>query len=127
MLEKFVKLPISEWSYKTQEPSIRHIGPMAQDFYSAFGLGEDKRRIGSMDADGVLMAAIQGLNAKLNDKENENVRMKHQILQLQQRHGEKDRQIAEMSKRQEEMEARLAQLEHLLTPKKSRSARSSRE
>jgi hypothetical protein len=54
-------LPISTWSYTGQDPSIRHIGPMAQDFHSAFSLGEDNVHIGVVDADGVALAAIQGL------------------------------------------------------------------
>ena len=41
---------------------------MAQDFKKAFGLGKDERRIAALDADGVSLAAIQGLNAKLNAK-----------------------------------------------------------
>jgi hypothetical protein len=54
-------LPLETWSYKSQDASIRHIGPMAQDFYAAFGVGEDERSIGTSDADGVALAAIQGL------------------------------------------------------------------
>ena len=38
-----------------------HIGPTAQDFSRAFGLGEDNRHITTVDADGVALAAIQGL------------------------------------------------------------------
>jgi hypothetical protein len=93
VLDKFSRLPITEWSYKAQDPSIRHMGPMAQDFYQAFGLGESNRYIGTVDADGVMMAAIQGLNAKLQ---------------------EKDKQISTLEKKNAEMEARLSRLERLL-------------
>jgi dTDP-4-amino-4,6-dideoxygalactose transaminase len=41
------------------------MGVMAQDFYAAFGIGEDERHITTIDADGVAFAAIQGLNEKL--------------------------------------------------------------
>ena len=44
---------------------------MAQDFYAAFGLGESDKGIDTVDADGVALAAIQGLNAVLMDKERE--------------------------------------------------------
>jgi len=64
LLERLAEVPISTWSYKTQDPTIRHIGPMAQDFYAAFGVGEDERRISTVDADGVALAAIQGLYAE---------------------------------------------------------------
>ena len=43
----------------------RVMGPMAQDFRAAFGLGETELGISTIDADGVALAAIQGLNAKL--------------------------------------------------------------
>lgn len=61
ILAKIGKLYISTWKYKAQEDSIRHIGPMAQDVYAAFGVGEDERHITSIDADGIALAAIQGL------------------------------------------------------------------
>lgn len=65
VLERVLALPISRWRYRTQDASVRHIGPMAQDFRAAFGLGTDERHITTVDADGVALAAIQGLNAKL--------------------------------------------------------------
>ncbi len=65
VLRKLASVPISEWSYRAQEPSIRHIGPMAQDLRRAFGVGEDSRHITSIDADGISLAAIKGLNEKV--------------------------------------------------------------
>ena len=65
VLRELASVPISTWSYRAQDDSIRHIGPMAQDFYRAFGVGESRRRISSVDADGVALAAIQGLSEKL--------------------------------------------------------------
>jgi uncharacterized coiled-coil protein SlyX len=64
-------LPLTSWNYKTQAKSIRHLGPMAQDFYAAFAVGEDDRHITEIDESGVALAAIQGLNEKLNQKLNE--------------------------------------------------------
>jgi hypothetical protein len=61
LLAKVASLPVSTWNYKSQDQSILHIGPMAQDFYAAFGVGEDQKYISSIDADGVALAAIQGL------------------------------------------------------------------
>jgi hypothetical protein len=68
ILDKVAILPISAWNYKTQDKSIRHLGPTAQDFHAAFGLGESERTITTVDADGVALAAIQGLNQKLEEK-----------------------------------------------------------
>ena len=53
---------------------------MAQDFHAAFGLGTDERHIATVDADGVALAAIQGLNEKV---EGQSQHAKQQIAQLQ--------------------------------------------
>lgn len=60
VLEKVAALPMSTWSFKT-EPGVRHLGPMAQDFHAAFGLGPNDTTIPTVDADGVALAAIQAL------------------------------------------------------------------
>lgn len=68
ILKKVAALELSNWNYKTQEDDVRHIGPMAQDFYAAFGLGEANTRINTVDADGVALAAIQGLYKEMQEK-----------------------------------------------------------
>jgi hypothetical protein len=90
ILEQLASIPIETWNLKSQDESIRHIGPMAQDFYTAFGVGEDERHISTTDADGVALAAIQRL---------------YQLAQ------EKDAEIAVLKKRNEKVEARLAVME----------------
>jgi hypothetical protein len=70
ILEKVVQLPISEWSYKA-DPTTRHIGPMAQDFYSTFQIGTDDKHIAPIDEGGVAFAAIQALNAKVEERESQ--------------------------------------------------------
>jgi len=69
VLEKVAALPIRSWRYKSQEASIRHIGPTAQDFRAAFAVGESERTITTVDADGVALAAIQGLHQLVAEKE----------------------------------------------------------
>ena len=64
MLDKVSNLPISEWSY-VSEHGVRHVGPMAQDFYAAFNVGEDDRHITSIDEDGVALAAIKALHRQV--------------------------------------------------------------
>ena len=71
ILEKLAALPISTWNYKTDPPSVRHLGPMAQDFAAAFGLGADDRTIAFVDANGVLMVAVQALYRKVRQLEAE--------------------------------------------------------
>ena len=63
-------LPVSTWQYKGQDG--QHIGPMAQDFYSSFGLGASETGIASVDADGVALAAIKAL---INEVETLKVRV----------------------------------------------------
>ncbi len=61
VLETLATVPVSSWSYKSDDPAIRHVGPMAQDFYAAFGLGGTDRAYNSIDAHGVALAAIKAL------------------------------------------------------------------
>jgi UTP-glucose-1-phosphate uridylyltransferase len=68
ILEKVTQMPVSEWSYKV-DANTRHIGPMAQDFYTAFNVGTDDKHIAPVDEGGVALAAIQGLNQKVEDRE----------------------------------------------------------
>ncbi len=68
VLERMAELSLYEWSYTAQGEGTRHIGPMAQDFHAAFGLGESERHISNVDADGVAFAAIQGLNEVIEDQ-----------------------------------------------------------
>lgn len=59
VLEAVAGMPVSRWRYIANDAD--HIGPMAQDFSAAFGLGSTDRGIAAVDADGVALAAIQGL------------------------------------------------------------------
>lgn len=68
ILERVAAMPIETWNYKAQDASIRHIGPMAQDFKAGFGVGETDKGITTIDADGVALAAIQGLNQKVDEQ-----------------------------------------------------------
>jgi hypothetical protein len=61
ILERVASMPIQQWNYKSQDESVKHIGPTAQDFAAAFGVGENDTTISTIDADGVALAAIQGL------------------------------------------------------------------
>lgn len=61
VLDRLARLPITTWNYKTDHPSVRHMGPMAQDFYAAFGLGQDDEHLAPLDANGVALAGVQAL------------------------------------------------------------------
>jgi hypothetical protein len=65
VLARLADVPIYTWRYVSQPNGGRHMGPMAQDFHAAFGLGTDDRSIGSLDADGVALAALQALDRRM--------------------------------------------------------------
>lgn len=90
VLSRLRGVPVTTWNMIGADPSIRHLGPVAEDFYAAFGLGIGETAIGLGDIDGVTFAAAKALEAR--------------TAQLQ---SEVDRLRAE----RDEMERRLARLE----------------
>ena len=87
VLARVAALPVTRWNYK-DDPSAQHIGPVAQDFRAAFGLGSDDKFITTVDVDGVALTAIQALNRKVAEKEAE-------IQQLEQRLGRLERLLSD--------------------------------
>jgi len=70
ILDKVSDLDILQWRYKDEDPSVSHIGPMAEEFQQLFGLG-DGRTLNMVDTTGIAFAAIQGLreeNRKLRER-----------------------------------------------------------
>jgi hypothetical protein len=92
VLAQLSALPIYTWSAKGGDPSVRHMGPMAQDFYSTFRLGTDDKTISTIDLDGVALVSIQA---------------------LYQMSLEKDKKIEQLTKELEELRQKAAQLEEL--------------
>jgi hypothetical protein len=78
ILAKIAALPVTRWNYKTDSHAEQHIGPMAQDFQAAFQLSADDKHISVVDEGGVALAAIQGLNRKLDQKDAEIQALKQQ-------------------------------------------------
>jgi len=84
ILNKITSLEISTWNFKDNNSSLRHIGPMAQDFYSLFKVGIDDKHIAPMDMASVALVGIQALDKKLQEKDKEIKNLKIQINKLQQ-------------------------------------------
>jgi hypothetical protein len=84
VLARLETLPVQSWRFTDELPGIRHVGPMAQDFMSAFHLGDDEKLIGYLDEGGVALAAIQGLNQKFEQKNGEIADLKHELEKLKQ-------------------------------------------
>lgn len=97
LLKKLAAIPIQSWQYKSQDSSVRHIGPTAQDFRAAFGMGEDDKHINSVDGDGVALAAIQGLYRMVRERDD-------RIRALRAQNERQDRRI-------KDLEARMSALE----------------
>jgi hypothetical protein len=82
ILAKVAALPLSSWRYKS-EAGVRHMGPMAQDFYAAFGVGEDDRHITSIDEDGAALAAIKALHRENVRLEATNAHLEARLARLE--------------------------------------------
>lgn len=112
VLDKVAALPISTWNYKEMHDG-RHMGPMAQDFYAAFHLGGSEKTITTVDPDGVALAAIQGLNEKVESA----------VHKSEERIRELEAENAELKRRLEaenaEVKRRLQALETVLISQKS--------
>lgn len=92
VLERVVRLPIQQWRFKAENPDVKHVGPMAQDFREAFGLGEVSTAIATVDADGVALAAIQGLNQVVREKDAELQELKRSVAELKEQLDQLSRQ-----------------------------------
>jgi hypothetical protein len=102
VLDKLAALPVRQWRYTNEIAGTRHIGPTAQDFSAAFGLGSDDKSIGTVDEGGVALAAIQGLNQKLTEelkrRDAENAELKQQLAALEQDNEEREARLARLEK-----------------------------
>jgi hypothetical protein len=85
ILERLAAMPLYTWRYRGQAAGVTHLGPTAQDFHAAFGLGEQPTHISSVDADGVALGAIQALHGRLKEKDAEIGQMRAENESLRQR------------------------------------------
>ena len=115
VLSKVVDLPISTWNYIRDENDTTHMGPMSQDFFAAFSLGSDDKSIAGMDKDGVALAAIQGLNQKVEAKEETIVALNESVEKQSDLIAEQSEQILKQNEMIDELSQRLEQLESLVS------------
>ncbi|MET1077374.1 MAG: tail fiber domain-containing protein [Pseudomonas sp.] len=102
LLQRLRQVPVSTWNYKAQAARIRHMGPMAQDFSAAFGLGDSDTQISTIDPDGVALAGVQALDQR-------DLAQQRRIDALERQLQAKDAQLATL-------EARLQRLEDRVKP-----------
>jgi hypothetical protein len=84
ILQRVRELPITTWNYTADDPAVRHVGPMAQDFAALFAVGADDRHIHPLDGQGVALAAIQGLLAQIDELQADNARLAARVATLEQ-------------------------------------------
>jgi trimeric autotransporter adhesin len=96
VLARLRKVPVTSWNYIAEGQQSRHLGPMAEDFYTAFQLGTTDKAIGIQDAVGVSLAAVKALDAR--------------TLELQQ----KTEEVEQLRTKVNTLEQRLAALEALV-------------
>jgi hypothetical protein len=115
ILARVLGLRLNTWSYTNDELHAQHLGPMAQDFRAAFHLGTDDKHIASVDADGVALAAIQGMNEILREKD-------MRISELEKRVALLEKQAAAEGAATAQWQARLEAMERLLSSTKQSPA-----
>lgn len=84
MLAKVVDMPIQQWEYIDDPNDTPRIGPMAEDFYAAFGVGSSDKHLSVTDVTGVALAAIQGLHAEVESRDERIAELEQRLLALEQ-------------------------------------------
>jgi hypothetical protein len=108
ILEKLTHIPIQQWNYKSQPDSDPpYIGPMAQDFKAAFYPGRDDKRISTLEFDGVELAAIQGLNQKVDKR---SASLENQLQQKETEIRDLKRENDSLAERLRELEKKMSQI-----------------
>ena len=97
-------IPVTTWSMIGADRHVRHLGPVAEDFYAAFGLGLGETTIGLGDIDGVNLAAAQALEARTTA-------LRRELEEKSARIGALETELAATRRLLAEMEARLSKLE----------------
>jgi hypothetical protein len=88
ILARVVAMPITQWRWKGEAETVRHVGPTAQDFRAAFGLGYDDKTITLVDTEGIALAAIQGLYAELKERDATIAELRERVTQVESLRGE---------------------------------------
>ncbi len=117
VLQQFSRLRLGSWNFIGHDPHTeRHYGPIAQEWYSAFGhdgvgtIGCDTL-LASADVDGVLCIAVQALEKRtssnqksmtamkqqLDMKDAEIARLQHEMVLLRQENSLRDAQYRELT------------------------------
>jgi hypothetical protein len=109
VLARLRTLSVNSWSYRIDTDGVRHLGPMAQDFHAAFGLGRDSVTIATLDEAGVALASIKALDQRSQSQQAELTALRSEVAELRRSNADKAAQL-------EALNARLARIEASLNP-----------
>lgn len=101
VLIRLRSVPVTTWSMIGGE-EVRHLGPVAEDFWQAFGLGLGETTIGMGDIDGVNFAAAKALEARTADLQTQLNARTAQVAELR---GQVDAQAALIARMEERLRA----------------------
>jgi hypothetical protein len=113
------EMEVATWEYTDDDgegAGTTHIGPMAEEFHDAFDVGASDEHINSINADGVAFAAIQGLSAKLDEREERIESQADRINELETENETLRERNAELEDRLAAVEDRLAAIENQSSP-----------
>lgn len=103
LLAKVRAMPITTWNYTSEGAQVRHLGPMAEDFHQAFGLGVGDTSIGVQDLAGVSLAAVKALEKRTADLQTRTAEV-----------GQLKTRLAEVMAANAALESRLSAIERML-------------
>jgi hypothetical protein len=68
VLDAIRNLHVYTWKYKSDAERVAHVGPMAEDIHDVFGIGRDRKHLSPADTAGLAIAAIQGVDGRLDQE-----------------------------------------------------------
>jgi hypothetical protein len=93
VLASLRKIPITTWNYISEGSHVRHLGPMAEDFFAQFALGTGNTSIGVQDLAGVSIAAVKELDEQLQQKNAEIERLQNELKTVRTNQAELEKRL----------------------------------
>jgi len=93
VLDKLIAMPMEKWNYKAQDDKVKHIGPYAQDFNKAYGLGDGKLSISTIDSDGIALTSIQALAERNKHLSEKNKALESKVNSLELRFSKLEKEL----------------------------------
>lgn len=97
ILSKLAALPVYTWQYKAEDATTRHMGPTAQAFRKAFGLGDTNKAISTVDIDGVAIAGVKALDQRTRTLKTETVALRAENSELAARVAQLEALVAQLA------------------------------